>query len=191
MSFQSTLALSLGNRSACLFQMGDYELAISDINFALSLGYPEQIRYKLYDRLGRCHLKGGNPAKAKPSFLIAQKLVSNCAADMEEKKINELKNSFQDCIQECEKISNVSNKPDQTKETISLPDAMINTTDMTRSNDYPALGFKVEVKQDDIVGRYIMAKESLKVGETVLVESPFASVLYPEQNGKNCHHCFK
>ena len=168
--------------------MGDYELAIADINFALSLGYPEEIRYKLYDRLGRCHLKNGNPVKAKPSFLIAHQLLSK-SGDMEEKKMDELKSSLQTCIRECEKL--LGNTAKQTEEDISLPDTMIDTTDMIRSTDYSALGFKVEVKQDDVVGRHVVAKESLELGETVLVESPFAAVLYPEQNGKNCHHCFK
>ena len=72
-----------------------------------------------------------------------------------------------------------------------MPETTINTTDMIRSNDYSALGSKVEVKQDDVVGRHVVANEYLELGETVLVESPFAAVLYPEQNGKNCHNCFK
>lgn len=187
---QSTLALSLGNRSACLFQIKDYELAIADINFALSLGYPEEIKYKLYDRLGRCHLKNGNPLKAKPAFLIANQLLSK-SKEAEEKKLEKLKKSFQCLIEECEQLSKCSANGKSKENDFSLPDTTIETTDMVQSKEYPALSAKVEVKQNDVVGRHVVAKESLQLGDTVLVESPFAAVLYPEQNGKNCHNCFK
>ena len=184
------MALSLGNRSACLFQSGDYELAIADINFALSVGYPEDIKYKLYDRLGRCHMKNSNPIKAKPSFLIATQLLSKCN-DLDEKKKSQLKNSFESLIKECENAINSKDKilnGTQNKKTL---DIQIKVDDMIRSKEFPALANKLEVKQDNIVGRHVIAKDSLKLGETVLTESPYAAVLYPENNGKNCHNCFK
>ena len=184
------MALSLGNRSACLFQSGDYDLAISDINFALSVGYPEDIKYKLYDRLGRCHLKNCNPVKAKPSFLIATQLLSKCD-DIDEKKKSELKNSLELLIQECNNSINVKDKIGNIKENRTMPDIQIHIDDMIRSNEYPALAEKLEIRQDNIVGRHIIAKESLQLGETVLTESPYAAVLYPENNGKNCHNCFE
>ena len=106
---QSTLSLSLGNRSACLLKMDDYENAIADINFALSLGYPEQTRYKLYDRLGKCHLKNGNPLKAKPAFLIAHQLVSKCDEKCDAKKVEDLKSFYQLCIKECDKNCKLTN----------------------------------------------------------------------------------
>ena len=184
------MALSLGNRSACLFQSGDYDLAISDINFAFSVGYPEDIKYKLYDRLGRCHLKNNNPVKAKPSFLIATQLLSKCN-DLDEAKISQLKRSFELLIQECENSINAEDKMTNGKQSKVLPDIQISTNDMIRSKEYPSLADKLEIKEDKIVGRHIVAKESLKLGETVLTESPYAAVLYPENNGKNCHNCFE
>ena len=72
-----------------------------------------------------------------------------------------------------------------------ISDIQIQIDDMIRSKEFPALANKLEVKQDNIVGRHVVAKESLKLGETVLTESPYAAVLYPENNGKNCHNCFK
>ena len=38
---ENTLALSLANRSACLFHMGEYEAAASDVHSAIASGYPE------------------------------------------------------------------------------------------------------------------------------------------------------
>lgn len=173
-----------------MFQSGDYELAIADINFALSLGYPEDIKYKLYDRLGRCHLKNGNPAKAKPSFLIANQLVSKCI-DIEEKKRNQLLSSFNTLTNDCEKSITSCNNITTNVEKNQVPDTTVDTTDMVPSEEYPALVSKVEVRETDEVGRHVVAKESLELGDTVLVERPYAAVLYPEQNGKNCHNCFK
>ena len=184
------MALSLGNRSACLFQSGDYELAISDINFALSVGYPDDIKYKLYDRLGRCQLKNGNPVKAKPSFLIATQLISK-SNDIDDKKKDQLKHSLESLIKECENKIKSKDITTNKVENKTLPDIQINIEDMIRSKEYPALASKVEVKQDNVVGRHVVAKETLQLGETVLTESPYAAVLYPENNGKNCHNCFK
>ena len=188
---QCTLALSLGNRSACLFKMGDYELAIADINFALSLGYPEQTRYKLYDRLGKCHLKNGNPEKAKPSFLIASQLVCK-NDDIEINKLEELKSSFQQSIQECAKEVSFVNVAKQVKANATLPNSpFVNNCQRDRSQQYQALGSKLEVIKADVVGRHVVAKENLELGEKVLVENPFAAVLYPEQIGKACTNCFR
>ena len=171
--------------------MGDYELAIADINFALSLGYPEQTRYKLYDRLGKCHLKNGNPAKAKPSFLIASQLVCK-SDDIEINKLKELKSSVRQSIQECEKEVNLANVTKQAKLNATLPNPpFFNNSQMDRSQQYQALGSKLEVIKDDIVGRHVVAKENLELGEEVLVEHPFAAVLYPEQIGKACTNCFR
>ena len=67
---------------------------MEDINFALSLGYPAETRYKLYERLGKCHIKLGNPVKAKPALMIAAQLIKK-ATDLEETKKKSLFNSIQ------------------------------------------------------------------------------------------------
>jgi len=40
-------------------------------------------------------------------------------------------------------------------------------------------------------GRHILANERIPVSETVLVENPYAAVLYPEKSGLYCAQCFK
>merc|ERR1719203_1234332 len=44
------LAVLLANRSAVLFSLKAYYLALDDINLAFRVGYPDELPYKLYDR---------------------------------------------------------------------------------------------------------------------------------------------
>lgn len=44
------LSIIYANRSACLYHLGDYDLAVSDIQRALDNGYPKELRYKVHDR---------------------------------------------------------------------------------------------------------------------------------------------
>lgn len=47
------LAVSLANRSAVLFALKAYALALDDIKLALDSGYPKELRYKLLERKGK------------------------------------------------------------------------------------------------------------------------------------------
>ena len=44
------LAVALANRSAVLFSLKGYYLALDDIKLALESGYPKELRYKLLER---------------------------------------------------------------------------------------------------------------------------------------------
>ena len=44
------LALALANRSAVLFSLKAYNLALDDIRLALESGYSKELRYKLLER---------------------------------------------------------------------------------------------------------------------------------------------
>ena len=66
------MAFALGNRSAAFFHLENYIEAISDIHFALSLNYPKASKFKLYERLGKCHLALEDGIKAKTAFQICK-----------------------------------------------------------------------------------------------------------------------
>ena len=57
--------------------------------------------------------------------------------------------------------------------------------------DYPALSSKATVSSRKNYGRHVVATDTIGVGETILVEEPYAAVLYPEKMGLYCSHCFK
>ena len=62
------MVLAQGNRSATLFQMHRYAECLQDIETALRYGYPEHLRYKLYDRQGRCYLEQDDTENALRAF---------------------------------------------------------------------------------------------------------------------------
>lgn len=52
---EEKFAIALANRSAALYHLEKYNLALSDIDLA-EKGYPKEIMYKLKERAARCHL---------------------------------------------------------------------------------------------------------------------------------------
>lgn len=44
------LSVALANRSAVLFSLKAYPMALDDIRLALESGYPEDLKFKLIDR---------------------------------------------------------------------------------------------------------------------------------------------
>ena len=71
----SKLSLFSANRSACLFHLGEYEGAVSDVHAAIAEGYPEAQRHKLYLRLAKSYLRLGLNARARPALLIAKNML--------------------------------------------------------------------------------------------------------------------
>lgn len=53
--------MAYANRSACLVHLGDYSLALADIDLALENGYPVDLRYKLLERRAKCLQAIGRP----------------------------------------------------------------------------------------------------------------------------------
>ena len=56
---------------------------------------------------------------------------------------------------------------------------------------FPEFSSKIQIQSNEDVGRFTTAQENIEPFETVLVEEPFAKVLYVEKNGFNCTHCLK
>lgn len=40
-------------------------------------------------------------------------------------------------------------------------------------------------------GNYIVAKEAIRAGDTLIAEQPLAACLLPKYYGSHCLHCFK
>jgi SET and MYND domain-containing protein 4 len=48
----------------------------------------------------------------------------------------------------------------------------------------------LSVTHSPAVGRHVVAAKPIQTGDTILVEEPFASILYPDKLGTNCSTCF-
>nr|CAH7752679.1 unnamed protein product [Callosobruchus chinensis] len=49
---------------------------------------------------------------------------------------------------------------------------------------------KIRVEERPSMGRFVVAEDSIKTGEPIVVEPPYAACLLPEMFGTHCHHCF-
>lgn len=49
----------------------------------------------------------------------------------------------------------------------------------------------IDMKTTIESGNYIVAKEAIHAGDTIIVEQPIAACLLPKYHGSHCLHCFK
>lgn len=47
------------------------------------------------------------------------------------------------------------------------------------------------MKKTGNLGRFVVASEQVKTGDTLVVEEPYVACLLPEMFGTHCHHCFE
>lgn len=121
-SFQekpTTLAFSYGNRSACLLKLGNYEEACTDINLALAFGYPEEGRYKLYERLGRIYNQMGLSQRARTSFTIAKQMASS-TPNLNDEKRTEFIEVVELLLKECHDHQSTTDKSGESELAQSL-----------------------------------------------------------------------
>jgi tetratricopeptide (TPR) repeat protein len=93
------LSLAIANRSAVLFELGEYEKCNSDISMAISCGYPEKSLYKLYLRKGKCMKRQGNYADAK--FALRKAAETLKVADLNEKRKVAIHEEVEKLITQC------------------------------------------------------------------------------------------
>lgn len=65
------LSVAFANRSAVTFSLGEYSTSLEDIERALNGKYPQQLRYKLYERKGKCLKSLGKTALAEEAFHVS------------------------------------------------------------------------------------------------------------------------
>ena len=183
---QETLAYSVANRSACQFYLGDLTSCLQDIQLALSSGYPEQLRYKLYERRAKCHLLSGNFDKARAALSQAKKSLEANRSKLEEKKQSQAKKSLKE-ISEA-----ISSKRGLAEETIMVEereDPSVPRLSQGCHKKLRSLSSLVRVEYREGVGRHVVAAKQVQAGDTLAVENPVAAVLYSDKQGTNCDLC--
>ncbi len=183
-----SLAYSLANRSACLYYLGEINQCISDANLALVSGYPVQLQYKLHERLAKCYILLKDKENAVQSLRIAKKMLEKNKGKMDKEKyqssmknILKLGNSFADPSGvKFDNITVVKNVEPENHKVSAKPDKKL--------KEFSSL---LKVDYNPEVGRHVKADKLVRPGDTLVVEEPFASVLYPEKLGTNCDFCFE
>ncbi|GAB0087382.1 SET domain-containing protein [Sergentomyia squamirostris] len=171
---ESDLAVIFANRSAALYHMEKYDLALKDIARAIDVNYPKDMRYKIKEREAKCFL-------AQERHVEALQCFKNTITALDEAKLPEEKRMKMErdaqimvkmltkTIEKCGS-KKIKEKPKQSD----------------TSKPHPSLAF--DYTETD--GRFAKASGDISVGETILSELPHCSALLERCAKTHCHHCF-
>ncbi|KAM3956896.1 SET and MYND domain containing, class 4, member 2 [Aphomia sociella] len=167
-----TLALALWLRSDILLRLGRPRAALEDLKMALKEHLPAKMRAQYYWRMGHCYNGAGEPTRAKVSYELAARLLG---ADQDAKA------KLMKDIDALDYSVQPKHSPDKTGVTL---------TGGAKQN-MPALSRLVKIIEEENKGRFAVANDSIKTGDVLLIDSPYAACLLPDYYGSYCLHCFK
>ena len=175
-----SLALAYSNRSAALFHMSYYEEAIIDIELALACGFPNETRYKLYDRRGKCLTNLNRIPEALENF---QKAVDS----VEQSKMNAKQKSkwLEDITNNKNLANNKKSETEQVKGKTAIP------PEFETQERIDGACLNVDLEFNEKRGRDLVALENFSVGESVVLQKPYSSISYIKTATTHCHHCCK
>lgn len=182
----SELALAYGNRSATLLQMKLFQECLEDIDRAIECRYPEHLLYKLLDRRGRCLMELDRKQEARDSYCRLLEVVdlAELEATQKESVVSNAKKKIDECTTDEEATEN------QTKDGKTTPTEVPSITG-DPSERYPSASEAFDVRYNSDSGRYGVAVKDITVGDVLLVEPPYVSVLSAELFAVRCFHCFR
>ncbi|CAL7933345.1 unnamed protein product [Xylocopa violacea] len=173
------LALAYANRSAVLMKVHKYELCIDDIDRALTLTYPDNLRGKLYVRKVEC-LNALKHPNVKDAVKEAQCWLEKLSLDdANRKKLNDILNSAK-MIASSNKVQkqNVAKQP-------LLPQIK------TCNNEVPCASDAVAIRYNKEYGRHVMATRKINPGEILVVEKPYSLMLISDNIRTHCSNCLE
>ncbi|XP_029168935.1 SET and MYND domain-containing protein 4-like [Nylanderia fulva] len=182
------LALAYANRSAVLFQLGLHSECIQDIDRALVLNYPDNLRAKLYVRkteclmiLGSCSvediLKEAQHWLDKMSLNDTNKKKLRSKLDTLHCKVAQTEQPVKDNLIRAE-VRKSGNEP-------PLP------TIASYNNEVPCASDAVAIKYNACYGRHVIATRNIRPGEVIAVEKPYTLLLIKQNVHTHCSNCLK
>ena len=180
------LAILLANRSAVLFSLKAYKMALDDIKLSFQMGYPDDLAYKLYDRKAKCLIAFKQMADAGEAYKLALKYVDKATKLSKDRKTQVQREIMHALAFYKSAPAHLTKNQDVEMEVkAEVPDIP------NRNKLYPVMSDAVTFKYEEGRGRYAVASKDITVGEVVTVEKAIVSHMLPEYMGKNCSHCFK
>ncbi|XP_023339607.1 SET and MYND domain-containing protein DDB_G0284059 [Eurytemora carolleeae] len=174
------LALAFANRSVVLVQLKNYEAALSDIDLAFMAQYPQNLRYKLYERKGRC-------LQALKQDKLAEEAFNSCLSGIRESTLTEeKKQKLETEIKALIKnLSPSDDKKGKEPEKRKIPQLK------RKNKNFPAFSDSVSIQYKESQGRFGVAVRDIPLGELVCLEEPPCFYLHEEMTGVNCSNCFR
>lgn len=191
-SHGNELSLAFANRYAVLFHLRQYSQCLEDIQQALSCGYPHELRYKLFDRQGKCLFGIGQSSEALDCFQKAKKALNESKLDQKRKQV--WVKDFEQEICKCKSIKAQVMQGDLTSnkyEAFSSGQFQLPKLTHKENNKLMSASCAVDIETSPVTGRYPVATQDIHVGDTLVIEKPFASVLLPRHLETHCYHCLK
>ncbi|XP_014486634.1 PREDICTED: SET and MYND domain-containing protein 4-like [Dinoponera quadriceps] len=177
------LALAYGNRSAVLYVLGLYLECIQDIDRALALNYPDDLKGKLFIRKMQCLIALGKP--------IAEDMIKETEHWISEMTMNPNKLKIQaklDGLRRKIEQGNIQSSPIRSEESESeFPLPVIKSC----NNEIPCASDAVVLKYDKQFGRHVVAARNIDAGEVLVVEKPYSLLLTQQKRLTHCSNCLK
>lgn len=169
---ENQLPLAYANRSAVFFQMDEFKLSLNDIEQAIRFGYPNDLKHKLIERKFNCLLRLEaynelNEFVKQEKITITPSLLEQIRmnlGDWEEFRLNDEEKLFQNYANINFELSNRNTRCSNASKSITI--------------DYKLLS-----------GFSLKAVEDIKIGDLLVDESPYASVLLSENIDTHCLEC--
>ncbi|XP_077494043.1 protein-lysine N-methyltransferase SMYD4-like [Amblyomma americanum] len=180
------ISLGFANRSAAYFHAGKYKRSLCDVRYAIELGYPNHLRYKLYLRKGQCYLRLGKPREALENFDLASKALRRAGLDSRKhaQQAKEIDLFKQACTaNQTPPVPSDEDDPDDESQVPSVAHGV--------HDSVPNCTSAVDILYSTEKGRFVVANRDLRTGDAIFVEKPYASVLLPGHTKTHCHHCHK
>lgn len=171
------LAKGYANRSAVTCQTGHHQDSLKDIERALKIGYPDDLKAKLYARRAKNLLSLDPTMRPEVEEAISQARHWISAMNFASRK--KIENMLQELVEiPSTRIEDLKLQ----KLVFSVPST---NTKILRASD------AIAIKYNEQSGRHIVATRNIDVGETVLVHEPYATIITPQNLYRHCWHCYK
>lgn len=180
------LAKSYANRATMSVHMNEYKAALVDITRAFDLGYPDHLKHKLYEKQAKCfkHLKEYDNAATALKSAIESVVFGAKDSLSSEKKVNLLDDMRKQQVN-CQRLAKNSDAEPKVDKPVQIPQM---------SKDYSqqltSASKLVDIVYSEEQGRHAVARDSISVGDIIVVEKPFGSVLVPAYYDTHCYYCF-
>ncbi|XP_008551286.1 SET and MYND domain-containing protein DDB_G0273589 [Microplitis demolitor] len=173
------MAKAYANRSAVLCNQRLYQQSLIDVGFALKIGYPDNLKAKLYVRQAKA-LRACSPNMVSEvnDSLANARLWMEKMDPINKQKIKTALAEFSEnkTAEEPRKIWSADNY---------LGSISSSNSKISRASSAIALKYSEEF------GRHIVATRDIEPGETLVVHRSYASLLFSDNYYTNCWHCSK
>ncbi|XP_014472145.1 PREDICTED: SET and MYND domain-containing protein 4-like, partial [Dinoponera quadriceps] len=175
------LALAYANRSVVLYILGLYSECIQDIDRALALNYPDDLKGKLFIRKTQCLIALGKPTMGgmikKTEHWISEMTLSPNKSKIED-KLDGLRWKIEQ--------GNIQCSPVRSEES-EIPLPVIKSCNI----EIPCASDAVVLKYDKQYGRHVVAARNIDAGEVLVVEKPYSLLLTQQMRLTHCSNCVK